>query len=90
MFNHLLFTFLIFSFSFNYAEAFLENATHGYTNCMTCHYSPAGGNLLNDYGRSLSSELMSTWTVSKGIEQSFGGHLNGHVKVVIFERFKDI
>lgn len=53
---------------------FLENATHGYSNCLTCHYNPAGGNLLNDYGRSLSSELMSTWS-SPGAEQFLGGAL---------------
>ncbi len=68
--------FLFFSFmtlSSKNAYAFLENATHGYTNCLTCHYSPSGGDLLNDYGRSLSSELMSTWKLADGVEQSFGG-----------------
>ncbi len=54
------------------AFGFAENVTHGYTNCMTCHYSPAGGDLLNEYGRSLSSELMSTWS-HKGVEGALGG-----------------
>jgi hypothetical protein len=51
---------------------FEENVTHGYVNCMTCHYNPTGGNLLNEYGRSLSSELMSTWS-HPGSEKAFGG-----------------
>ena len=41
-------------------SAWVENVTSGYPNCMACHVSPAGGNILTDYGRSLSSELMST------------------------------
>jgi len=65
--------FIVTSFFFESSHAFLENTTHGYSNCMTCHYSPAGGNMLNDYGRTLSTELMSTWAVPEGVEQSFGG-----------------
>ncbi|MCR9204132.1 MAG: hypothetical protein NXH75_06120 [Halobacteriovoraceae bacterium] len=42
------------------AFSFVENVTHGYPNCMACHVSPTGGGLLTDYGRALSSELMST------------------------------
>ncbi len=43
------------------ANAFPDTARHGYVNCSTCHVSPSGGGLLNNYGRSLSRELMSTW-----------------------------
>lgn len=32
---------------------------HGYTNCTACHISPNGGGLLNSYGRSLASELLT-------------------------------
>jgi len=60
---------LLFS---NSALSFEENVTHGYVNCMTCHFNPTGGNLLNEYGRSLSSELMSTWS-HPGSEKAFGG-----------------
>ncbi len=60
MFRFFILTFLIFS-SIPTAQAFVENVTHGYTNCMACHVSPTGGDLLTDYGRSLSKELMSTW-----------------------------
>lgn len=46
-------------------HAFPDTIRHGYTNCTTCHISPAGGGLLTSYGRSLSSELMSTWGQEK-------------------------
>lgn len=54
--------FLIFSFK---AHSFPENVRHGYFSCTTCHVSPSGGDVLTPYGRSLSSELMSTWGSSK-------------------------
>ncbi len=41
--------------------AFPENIRHGYTNCTACHISPSGGGVLNEYGRSLSKEIQSTW-----------------------------
>lgn len=64
--------FIFLSFIFNSTTyAFLENVTHGYPNCMTCHYAPSGGDLLNDYGRSLSAELMSTFQIKEGFEKPF-------------------
>jgi hypothetical protein len=45
--------------------AFPENVRHGYFSCTTCHVSPSGGGVLTPYGRSLSSELMSTWGTAK-------------------------
>lgn len=63
-----LFLFFISSVSF----AFVEKSAHGYFACITCHVSPSGGGLLNDYGRSLSRELMSTWGW-EGSEQPFWG-----------------
>ncbi len=44
------------------AIAFPELATHGYPNCIACHTSPSGGGTLTEYGRSLSKELLSTWS----------------------------
>jgi len=52
--------------------AFAENVTYGYVNCMACHVSPSGGGLLNDYGRSLSKELMSTWGWKGSEQPAFG------------------
>ena len=64
--------FLIFLLSFK-AHGFVENTVKGYANCTACHVSPNGGGVLTDYGRSLSSELMSTWKVAKGFENPFYG-----------------
>ncbi len=52
--------------------AFVENAVHGYPNCMACHIAPNGGGILTDYGRSLSSELMSTFK-TKNFQNPFYG-----------------
>ncbi len=72
--NYLLkFSYLLFLFfPFSQSSAFVENVTHGYVNCMACHVSPSGGGLLNDYGRSLSRELMSTWSWENSEKPLFG------------------
>lgn len=57
------------------AQAFPENVRHGYVNCTSCHVSPSGGGALTPYGRSLSSELMSTWSYKN--EEGF---LHGAIK----------
>ncbi len=44
------------------AQAFPEMIKHGYVNCTACHVSPGGGGLLTSYGRSLSAEVISTWS----------------------------
>jgi hypothetical protein len=46
------------------AWAFPEMTRHGYTHCITCHTSMSGGNLLTEYGRSLSRELLSQQTLA--------------------------
>lgn len=72
------------------AVAFVENVTHGYPNCMACHVSPTGGGLLNDYGRSLSKELMSTWGGWKNSEQPLFGALKNREKVKFGGHFRTI
>lgn len=46
-------------------HAFPDMIRHGYTNCTACHVSTSGGGVLNPYGRSLSKELISTWSGEK-------------------------
>lgn len=53
------------------AFAFPENVRHGYFSCTACHVSPSGGGVLTPYGRSLSSELMSTWGTTKNSDFMF-------------------
>ncbi len=55
--------------------AFPELVRHGYPNCVACHVSPSGGGTLTDYGRSLSKELVSTWSYEN--EEQFGHGLIG-------------
>ncbi len=58
-FYGLLLTFLAGSVS----HAFPDMVRHGYLQCVTCHVSVTGGNLLNSYGRSISKELLSQPTL---------------------------
>jgi hypothetical protein len=51
--------FLIFSFFSAWSHP--EMVRFGYSNCITCHVSPSGGGVLNQYGRELSKEILSTW-----------------------------
>lgn len=63
---------LLFLFVFtSKAWAFPENVRHGYFSCTACHVSPSGGGVLTPYGRSLSSELMSTWGTTKNADFLF-------------------
>lgn len=43
------------------ANAYPELIRFGYTNCISCHVSPSGGGIMNDYGRSFSGEGLSTF-----------------------------
>lgn len=69
--------------------AYVENVTNGYPNCMACHINPTGGGILTDYGRSLSSELMSTIKTKNFQDPFFGLVKNsnrvkwgGHVRTI--------
>lgn len=54
---------LIFLWSSS-ADAYPEFAlSHGYSACGACHHNASGGGPLTAYGRSLSSEGLSTWSV---------------------------
>ncbi len=52
------------------AFTFPELAAHGYPNCIACHISPSGGGTMSEYGRSLSKDLLSTWSYEN--EELFG------------------
>jgi len=43
------------------ALAYPEMVRHHYVNCNSCHVSPNGGGILNEYGRGMSAEVLSTW-----------------------------
>lgn len=43
------------------AFAYPEMSRYGYANCTACHVSPGGFGLLNEYGRGISSEVLSHW-----------------------------
>ncbi len=72
----------------HFASAFPEMVRHGYVNCTACHVSPSGGGVLTDYGRVLSKELLSTWTINKTIDENdstyapFRLNLGGDIRVV--------
>ena len=47
--------------STNNSWAFPEMVRHNYSNCSSCHVSPSGGGVLTQYGRELSSAILSIW-----------------------------
>lgn len=53
------FVFVVLVLSSLVAEAYPEMVRHGYVNCMACHNSPQGGDMLTLYGRELGKELLS-------------------------------
>lgn len=63
----------VFVFCFSMAAwSYPDLSRHGYVNCTACHVSPSGGGILNQYGRELSKELLSTWS-KEGEQKPFYG-----------------
>lgn len=44
--------------------AFPTMVKHGYTTCMTCHYSPSGAGALTNYGKFIAGELFGRYNDS--------------------------
>ncbi len=88
---------IVFLFISHLSYSFVENTTKGYPNCMACHISPNGGGILTDYGRGLSSELMSTWKGYEGMENPYYGAVKnsenikygGQLRVIQFQAEND-
>ncbi len=65
-----------------FANAFPQMVRHGYTHCVACHTNLAGGGTLNEYGRSLSIELLSQKTLGgKASVEGDGKFLWGSVEL---------
>lgn len=89
--------FLLLFFISSGARAFPEMVRHGYSNCIACHISPSGGGVLNPYGRSLASELLTyNWSnTSKGKEKKSDANAEaavskwltgGDIRALLFHR----
>lgn len=86
--NNLL-LFIAFFLPTGAVEAYPRMVRHGYSQCMACHVSPTGGGVLTAYGRSMSKEVLSTWS-SEGEEKflygAFSGpewlHLSGDIRSI--------
>lgn len=59
------FVLLAILFTSSVATAFPEMIRHGYVHCTACHTNLTGGGLLNEYGRTLSGEVLS-WKSKDG------------------------
>jgi hypothetical protein len=62
---------LLFAYS-PMSQAYPDMIRHNYPNCTACHFSPAGGGLLNSYGRSISTEVLSRWGTEKEARPFYG------------------
>lgn len=73
----IIFFFLLFT---THVYALPDMVRHGYPSCTSCHFSPAGGGLLNPYGHVQASEILSTVSLFEAQELtagpvSFGGQM---------------
>lgn len=56
----------------SYGQAYPEMIRHNYSSCTACHFSPSGGGLLNQYGRTISAEVLSRWGNEKEARPFYG------------------
>lgn len=62
--------------------AFPDMVRHGYVHCISCHTNQVGGGLLNEYGRSLSKEVLSQLTLGgRPVAEGDEAFLYGTVKM---------
>lgn len=66
------FLFLFLTLFSHRGYAYSEMVRHHYPNCIACHESPSGGGLLNAYGRTISSAVLSTWGSEKEARSFYG------------------
>lgn len=52
--------------------AFPEMIRTGYQTCRSCHYASSGGGQINQYGRAIAGERLSTWGTPESAEVAFG------------------
>ncbi|MCM2281412.1 MAG: hypothetical protein NDI61_06145 [Bdellovibrionaceae bacterium] len=59
------FVFAIVILMGHWANAFPSIINHGYTTCVTCHYSPSGGGALTSYGKFIAGEVFGGFQTSE-------------------------
>jgi len=60
--------FLLLALSPGAVRAYPQYIGKGYTNCVTCHYNPTGGGLLNSYGHAAEQAAVPDLIPSQAIE----------------------
>lgn len=53
--------------------SFPEMISHGYNSCKACHLDSSGGGPLTPYGRTIASEILSTWSFGEKEGEAFYG-----------------
>jgi len=63
---------LVFLFYTLPAHSFPEMVRHSYFNCTSCHTSPNGGGVLNEYGRQSDQAVLSMWGTEEEAKPFYG------------------